>query len=85
MSPSNSVGKMAAVETSSSPTGDSREQQPVSSIVAMHLDERGEQALEVLMFLAFGILPMIGAVLLMQDVVQEYVAFGQIFITSPFF
>jgi hypothetical protein len=51
----------------------------------LHRDDSGEQSLEVLMILAFGVLPMISAVWLMEDVIKEYVAFGQIFITSPFF
>ena len=51
----------------------------------LHTDDRGEHALEVLMILAFGILPMISAVWLLEDVIREYVAYGQIFITSPFF
>lgn len=51
----------------------------------LHRDDAGEHALEVLMILAFGVLPMISAVWLMEDVIKEYVAFGQIFITSPFF
>ncbi len=54
-------------------------------MIRLHRDERGEHSLEVLMILAFGVLPMISAVLLLQDVIQEYVAFGQIFISSPFF
>jgi len=41
--------------------------------------------MEVLMILTFGVLPMIAAVWLLEDVIQEYVAFGQLFITSPFF
>lgn len=48
-------------------------------------DESGETAIEFLMILTFGVLPMILAVWLLQDVIQEYVAFGQIFISSPFF
>lgn len=51
----------------------------------LHRDEQGEHSLEVLMILAFGVLPMISAVWLLEDVIREYVAFGQIFITSPFF
>lgn len=49
------------------------------------LHQRGETAIEFLMILTFGVLPMILAVWLLQDVIQEYVAFGQIFISSPFF
>jgi hypothetical protein len=56
-----------------------------SLAVRLHRDERGEHAMEVLMILAFGVLPMIGAVWLLEDIIREYVAFGQIFITSPFF
>jgi Flp pilus assembly pilin Flp len=51
----------------------------------LHRDERGEQAMEVLMILTFGVLPMIAAVWLLEDIIREYVTFGQIFITSPFF
>ncbi len=58
---------------------------PERGIKRLHRDESGEQSLEVLMILAFGVLPMISAVWLMEDVIKEYVAFGQIFITSPFF
>jgi Flp pilus assembly pilin Flp len=50
-----------------------------------HRDDRGEHALEVLMILAFGVLPMIAAVWLLEDVLREYVAFGQIYLSSPFF
>jgi hypothetical protein len=48
-------------------------------------DDRGEHATEFLMILTFGILPIIAAVLLLQGVFKEYVAFGQIFVSSPFF
>jgi hypothetical protein len=48
-------------------------------------DDRGEHATEFLMILTFGVLPIIAAVLLLQDVFKEYVAFGQIFVSSPFF
>lgn len=48
-------------------------------------DDRGEHAIEFLMILTFGVLPLIAAVYLLEDVLQEYVAFGQIFISSPFF
>lgn len=37
------------------------------------------------MILSFGVLPMIAAAWLMEDVLREYVAFGQIYLTSPFF
>lgn len=52
---------------------------------ALHCDERGEHALEVLMILTFGVMPMISAVWLLEDVLREYVAFGQIYLSSPFF
>ena len=52
---------------------------------AFWADDRGEQAMEFLMILTFGVLPMILAVWLMQDLLKEYVSFGQVFITSPFF
>ncbi len=51
----------------------------------LHNSESGEHAMEFLMILTFGVMPMIAAVWLMQDVLQEYVTFGQIFISSPFF
>jgi len=51
----------------------------------LHRDDSGEQAMEVLMILTFGVLPMIGAAWLLEDVIREYVTFGQIFISSPFF
>ncbi len=56
-----------------------------SHLLRLHRDEQGEHSLEVLMILAFGVLPMISAVWLLEDVIREYVAFGQIFISSPFF
>lgn len=48
-------------------------------------DDRGEHAIEFLMILTFGVLPIIAAVFLLEDVFQEYVAFSQIFVSSPFF
>ena len=48
-------------------------------------DDRGEHAIEFLMILTFGVLPIIAAVFLLEDVFKEYVAFGQIFVSSPFF
>ena len=48
-------------------------------------DDRGEHATEFLMILTFGVLPLIGAVFLLEDILQEFVAFGQIFVSSPFF
>ena len=48
-------------------------------------DDRGEHAMEFLMILTYGILPIIGAVYLLEDIFREYVAYGQIFVTSPFF
>lgn len=48
-------------------------------------DESGEHATEVAMLLAFIVLPLIYAVFLLQDILKEYVAYGQIFISSPFF
>ena len=48
-------------------------------------DDRGEHAIEFLMILTFGVLPFIAAMYLLEDVLKEYVAFGQIFISSPFF
>ena len=48
-------------------------------------DDRGEHAIEFLMILTFGVLPMIAAVFLLEDILKEYVAFGQVFVSSPFF
>lgn len=48
-------------------------------------DDRGEHAIEFLMILTFGVLPIISAVYLLEEILQEYVAFGQIFVSSPFF
>lgn len=48
-------------------------------------DDRGEHAIEFLMILTFGVLPLIVAVFLLDDVFQEYVSFSQIFVSSPFF
>ncbi|MFK7976736.1 MAG: hypothetical protein AB8C02_11395 [Halioglobus sp.] len=56
-----------------------------SALMKLHLDDSGEHSIEFLMLLTFGVLPMIAAVWLLRDVLKEYVAFGQIFITSPFF
>ena len=41
--------------------------------------------MEFLMILTFGVLPLIASVFLLEDVLREYVSFGQIFISSPFF
>ena len=54
-------------------------------VARFHRDERGEHAMEFLMILVFGILPLIATIPLLQDILKEYVAFGQIFVTSPFF
>lgn len=48
-------------------------------------DDRGEHAIEFLMILAFGVLPLITAMYFLQDILQEYVAYSQIFVSSPFF
>ena len=50
-----------------------------------HTDDSGEHSMEVLMILVAIILPMISVIFMMEDILREYVAFGQIFITSPFF
>lgn len=54
-------------------------------IIRFLKDDRGEHAIEFLMILTFGVLPFIAAVYLLQDILVEYVAFGQIFVSSPFF
>ena len=38
-------------------------------------DDRGEHSIEFLMILTFGVLPLIGAVFLLEDVLREYVSF----------
>ena len=53
--------------------------------VTLHSDESGEAALEFLMILTFGVVPMIAAVWFLREILREYVAFGQIFVSSPFF
>jgi hypothetical protein len=47
--------------------------------------QRGESAIEFLMILTFGVLPMMLAAWLFSDVLKEYVALNQIFLSSPFF
>ena len=54
-------------------------------VASFHEDDRGEHAIEFLMILTFGVLPLIVAVFLLEDVLREYVAFAQIFVSSPFF
>ena len=49
------------------------------------VDDRGEYAMEFLMILTFGVLPLMAAAWLLRDILVEYVAFGQIFVSSPFF
>jgi Flp pilus assembly pilin Flp len=56
-----------------------------AALVDFLRDERGEYALEVIMILTFVVVPIISAVWLLQDVLKEYVALGQVFISSPFF
>lgn len=48
-------------------------------------DERGDYTMDFLMIFTFGVLPLMATVLLLQKVLKEYVAFGQIWISSPFF
>lgn len=45
----------------------------------------GETAIEFLMILTFGVLPMMLAVWLYSDILKEYVALNQIYLSSPFF
>lgn len=47
--------------------------------------QRGETAIEFLMILTFGVLPMMLAVWLYSDILKEYVALNQIYLSSPFF
>ena len=54
--------------------------------VGFWANEDGEHALEFLMILTFGVFPLIAAVWwFLQPALQEYVAFSQLFISSPFF
>ena len=48
-------------------------------------DDRAEHSIEFLLILTFGVLPLIAMVFLLEDLLKEYVGFGQIFISSPFF
>jgi hypothetical protein len=48
-------------------------------------EQAGESSLEFLMILTWGVIPMMVAVWLYEDVLREYVAFNQIFLSSPFF
>ena len=48
-------------------------------------EQTGESSLEFLMILTWGVVPMMVAVWLYEDVLREYVAFNQIFLSSPFF
>lgn len=47
--------------------------------------QAGESSLEFLMILTWGVIPMMVAVWMYEDVLREYVAFNQIFLSSPFF
>ncbi|MEC8159024.1 MAG: hypothetical protein VX095_07165 [Pseudomonadota bacterium] len=47
--------------------------------------QAGESSLEFLMILTWGVIPMMAAVWLYEDVLREYIAFNQIFLSSPFF
>lgn len=47
--------------------------------------QSGESSLEFLMILTWGVIPMMMAVYLYEDVLREYVAFNQAFLSSPFF
>lgn len=47
--------------------------------------QAGESSLEFLMILTWGVIPMMMAVYLYEDVLREYVAFNQVFLSSPFF
>lgn len=58
---------------------------PRRTLADLWKDDRGEHAIEFLMILTFGVLPLITAVYLLEDVFKEYVAFAQIFVSSPFF
>ncbi len=49
------------------------------------VSQRGETAIEFLMILTFGVLPMMLAVWLYSDILKEYVALNQIYLSSPFF
>ena len=54
-------------------------------LARFHRDECGEHATEVAMLLGFVVLPLFIAIYMLEEILQEYVAFGQIFVSSPFF
>lgn len=41
--------------------------------------------MEFLLILTYGVLIFVAVVFLLEDLIREYVAFSQIFVTSPFF
>lgn len=55
------------------------------SLLSEMSEQAGESSLEFLMILTWGVIPMMVAVWLYEDVLREYVAFNQIFLSSPFF
>lgn len=58
---------------------------PARTLAHFWKDESGEHAIEFLMILTFGVLPLIYTVFLLEDIFKEYVAFAQFFVSSPFF
>lgn len=76
--------KYNACATTPRPTS-RRDQMSYEPVTRFLEDDRGEHAIEFLMILTFGVLPLIAALFLLEDVFQEYVAFSQIFVSSPFF
>ena len=72
--------------TGMSPMSPTRAKQMSNGLFVQFLkDDRGEHAMEFLMILAFGVLPLITAAYLCRDVLKEYVSYSQIFVSSPFF
>ena len=47
--------------------------------------EEGTQAIEALLIIAFTVIPCFWAILLLEDVLREYLGFETVILTSPFF
>lgn len=47
--------------------------------------EEGTQTIEVLLIFAFTVVPCFWAILLLEDVLSEYLGFETVILTSPFF
>lgn len=84
MKPKRNQKNTGLAETSTAPPAHSR---PTfrKAFAKFWKDESGEHAIEFLMILTFGVFPLIATVYLLEDMLKEYVAFAQIFVSSPFF